>query len=55
MTKPNPVGRPRLGKTPTERVEIRIERASLKRWQRAADAAGVTLSVWIRDRCDAAI
>jgi uncharacterized protein (DUF1778 family) len=52
MTKPRPVGRPSLGKTPTERVEIRVDAASVKRWQRAADAAGTTLSDWIRSCCN---
>ena len=52
--KPRPVGRPSLGKTPTTRLEIRVDAARLKRWQRAADAAGVSLSVWVRDTCDAA-
>jgi hypothetical protein len=53
MTKPRPVGRPSLGKTPTERLEIRVDAARLKRWQRCADAADVTLSDWIRDSLDA--
>jgi uncharacterized protein (DUF4415 family) len=54
MTKPRPVGRPSLGKTPTERVEIRVDAASVKRWQRAADKAGVSLSVWLRNAAEAA-
>jgi hypothetical protein len=53
-TKPRPVGRPPLGKTPTTRLEIRVDAARLKRWQRAADAAGVPLSAWLRDVADAA-
>jgi hypothetical protein len=52
-TKTRTVGRPSLGKTPTERLEIRVDAARLKRWQKAADAAGVALSVWVRDVCDA--
>jgi hypothetical protein len=54
MTKPRPVGRPSLRKTPTQRHELRNDAARRKRWQKAADAAGVSLSVWVRDVCDAA-
>jgi uncharacterized protein (DUF1778 family) len=53
--KPRPVGRPSLGKTPTERLELRIDAARRKRWQRCADAAGVTLSDWLRALGDAEV
>ncbi len=54
MTKTRPVGRPSLGKTPTERLELRIDAARRKQWQRKADAAGLDLSSWVRATCDAA-
>jgi hypothetical protein len=48
------LGRPSLGETPTMRLEIRIDSERKREWERKAKEAGVPLSVWIRDRADAA-
>jgi predicted DNA binding CopG/RHH family protein len=36
----------------SERVEIRVPREDLKRWRVAASARGLSLSEWIRRRCN---
>jgi uncharacterized protein (DUF1778 family) len=38
--------------TKDERVEIRVKPEDLKRWKATADAEGMTLSDWIRHRCN---
>jgi hypothetical protein len=53
MTKNRSVGRPSLGRTDTVKVEVKLPEANRRRWQKAADAAGVPLSAWIRTVCDA--
>jgi hypothetical protein len=44
-------GRPSLGKT-TEIVKLRVAGEDLRRWEREAARAGVSLSEWIRARCN---
>ena len=39
-------------KTHDERIEIRVKADDLERWRATADAAGLTLSNWIRQRCN---
>ena len=36
----------------TERVEFRVSTADLVRWRLSAGVEGVTLSEWIRRRCE---
>ena len=36
------------------RVDLRMTREQRARWKRTADAAGVTLTEWIRTVCDEA-
>jgi hypothetical protein len=50
--KPRPVGRPSLGKSETTQYNIKLPVADLARWRRAAERAGLTLSAWIRERCN---
>ena len=50
-----PVGRPPRADEPAlDRVEIRLTAAERKAWERAATAAGLSLSEWIRRRCETA-
>ncbi len=35
-----------------ERIELRVSSASLKRWRATAAVENLTLSDWIRNRCD---
>ncbi len=44
-------GRPALGKT-TVVVKLRVAGEDAKRWDREAERAGVSLSEWIRERCN---
>ena len=39
---------PRAGRTATERIQLRVTKLELRTWQAAAEAAGVTLSEWVR-------
>lgn len=43
---------PRADKTATERIELRVTRLERLEWERSAEIAGMTLSAWIRMRCD---
>jgi hypothetical protein len=43
---------PRAAKASLERVEIRVTKAELVTWRREASKAGMTLSSWVRFRCD---
>jgi hypothetical protein len=38
--------------THEERVELRVKPEDLKRWRATAESHGMTLSEWIRTRCD---
>ena len=38
--------------TKEERVEIRVKSEDLTRWRATAEAEGMTLSDWIRHRCN---
>jgi hypothetical protein len=51
---PGKVGRPSIGDTPTERVDVRVDAARRKRWQQAAERSDMNLSDWIRNAADAA-
>jgi hypothetical protein len=54
MTKRNP-GRPRLGRSATARVELKIPEADRKRWLVAADKRGLTLSELVRESVETCI
>jgi len=43
---------PRAGKAASETVKLRATVDELARWRRAAVARDMTLSEWIRERCD---
>lgn len=43
---------PRAARAATERVEIRATKAEVRAWSRLAEHAEVTLSEWIRQRCN---
>ena len=39
---------------PYDRVELRVPKTSLARWRATAGAKNMSLSQWIRERCDEA-
>ena len=46
-------GRPlRASKAATERIEIRVTKLERLEWQQMAEFAEMTLSEWIRSRCN---
>ncbi len=55
MTKPR-IGRPpRADKASLERIELRVTRFERAAWEHAAAQVGVSLSEWIRWRCQAQV
>lgn len=52
MAKAAREGRPQLGKTETKLYNFKVDVAMLKRWQTAADRAGIKLSQWLRDAAE---
>ena len=50
------MGRPRRSaKVADELVALRLTKAERRDWERSAKAAGLTLSDWIRARCNAGV
>ncbi|MEJ7597789.1 MAG: hypothetical protein WKG01_07770 [Kofleriaceae bacterium] len=52
-SEPGAIGRPSRTGDPTILVALRVTQAERDRYQAAAEAAGVSLSTWIRAACEA--